>query len=106
MTDFTPGRGDRDELAEAISDRSEYEGFPPADEIADALWSAGWRKKPSREDVARAMWNLPVNVIDWEELRNLAALNDAEYKEARDYVLEQADAILALLDGPTETGEK
>ena len=69
-----------------------------AHEIADALIAEGWRKKPSREELAAALWNLPINGMDWRELNELAERDAADYAEHRDYVLEQADAILALMD--------
>lgn len=86
---------DREELAEAISDRSDYEGFPPADEIADALWSAGWRKKPEREAIARAIAS---GLDGWNDF-------DAASDDYKRELLEGADAVLALMDGPTEAGE-
>ena len=86
---------DRDELAEAISDRSDYEGFPPADEIADFLWSVGWRKKPSREAIAAA---IALAVDDVDDL-------DSEPEDYRVEMFDGAYAVLALMDGPTETGD-
>ena len=109
MTDFTHGQSDRNELAEAISDRSEYEGFPPAEEIADYLWSAGWRKKPSREEL-RKVYILAYAQAPREKVTIPAQLCPDDYDgstlEATSINMEPIlDAILALLDGPTETGE-
>ena len=64
----------------------------------DALIAEGWRKMPSREELAAALWNLPINGMDWRELNELAERDAADYAEHRDYVLEQARAILALMD--------
>lgn len=112
MTDFTPGRGDRDELARTL-DPSRVEGRHigtahagvllhelQAAAIADVLWAAGWRKKPSRDEVARVLavsngWPLD----EWEQIITEPISRTLTYWAT-------ADAILALLDGPTETGEK
>lgn len=76
---------DRDELARVLSP---YDHATANSSVAaDVLWSAGWRKMPSREAVIEAMSNLGV---DW-------LYDDAS---------SAADEVLALLDGPTETGEK
>ena len=85
---------DRDELAE-ILERSDPEGGSHPDyggpefsywyPQADAVIAAGWRKRPSREELRIA--------ID-------------RYDSAASHDENLLDAILALLDGPTETGEK
>lgn len=59
---------------------SEYSDCPES--IADALWAAGWRKKPSAAEL----------VLVLVETKGLS------YGE-------RAEAVLALMDGPTETGE-
>lgn len=83
---------DRDELARELSApglRQQLFAGDPHDFVpeyaADALWSAGWRKKPSREELRIA--------ID-------------RYDSAASHDEGLLDAVLALLDGPTETGEK
>ena len=76
---------DRDELAATIRDGGwalDSEHFY-SDDAADAVIAAGWRKKPSREELRIA--------ID-------------RYDSAASHDEGLLDAVLALLDGPTETG--
>ena len=86
---------DRDELAQLLNDSDPEHGVPVPDDDdepyafwydqAEAILAAGWRKKPSREE--------------------LTALFVGD--QAFHYLAPRiADAVLALLDGPTETGEK
>ena len=88
---------DRDELARVL-DPSGVEGRHigtahaglvlherQAAAIAEVLWSAGWRKKPSRGDLIVQL---------------------AQFWAGQHSLETATDAILALLDGPTETGEK
>lgn len=71
--------------------------------IGKAVWEAGWRKMPSREILARELY-----------VSDNAGVEDAgshwDHGTVREWTIErvyrQADAILALMDGPTETGEK
>ena len=85
---------DRDELAATIRGGGWPSGSEHfyADDAADAVIDAGWRKKPSREEVIDAL-----NVSD--PIVGGSAFADVHWGA-------QADAVLALLDGPTETGEK
>lgn len=94
---------DRDELAE-ILERSDPEGGSHPDyggpefsywyPQADAVIAAGWRKKPSREELADLLTRVRVD--------GARPVNGVLSIDAHSF----ADAILALLDGPTETGEK
>lgn len=68
---------------------SESSDCPEA--IAAALWAAGWRKKPSREALVDALGGSDDPVLHDLRISVWGAT---------------ADAILALMDGPTETGEK
>lgn len=58
------------------------------DDIADALIAEGWRKKPSREEMARAIFRLQYHSMHWLDAREL---------EKNDY-RSRADQILALMD--------
>jgi hypothetical protein len=72
---------------------------------ADVVWAAGWRKKPSREDVLdrlRAPEHAPMYDHD-ERDGSCRSCPWPLYMLAPEDI---ADAILALLDGPTEMGEK
>ena len=60
----------------------DYVNGGAGDAVADALWAAGWRKKPSAPELVLV----------------LVETNGLSYGE-------RADAILALMDGPTETGD-
>jgi len=80
---------DRDELARDIGaslpdwttvDRAFGINLPV---LADAVWAAGWRKKPTKEELVYVLEDAP----RFAEPADVAAL------------------ILALLDGPTENGE-
>jgi hypothetical protein len=80
---------DRDELAKAVL-AGMTNPFVTPGELSDALWAEGWRKKPSREDMARAIgadfgfrWN------------QIPPLTSESY-------LRIADAILALMDGGSD----
>ena len=79
---------DRDELAATIRDGGwalDSEHFY-ADDAADAVIAAGWRKKPSREALVEAIEN-------------------SDSWSVQHWSLTVAEAVLALMDGPTETGE-
>ena len=56
---------------------------------ADVLIAEGWRKKPSREEMARAIFELQYHSMHWL---------DAREPEKDDY-RNRADQILALMDG-------
>lgn len=71
--------------------------------IEGAVWSAE-RLTPTREQLAEALWNLPINVITMKQLKEQAASGSGDYREALDYVYEQADAVLALIAGLAEGG--
>lgn len=96
---------DRDELAE-ILERSDPEGGSHPDyggpefsywyPQADAVIAAGWRKKPSREAVEFALYERLGGNVDLGE-----PFMPDHYNRMKAENL--ADAILALLDGPTET---
>ena len=62
--------------------------------IAKAVFEAGWRKKPSREAVARAVAS---GLDGWNDY-------DAASEDYKRELLSGADAVLALMDGPTEKG--
>lgn len=72
----------RDELAQ--SDGGEFD-----------RWQA--RLTPTREQIADALWNFPINVITLGRLTELADANEGDYAETRDYLYTQADAALALM---------
>lgn len=78
---------DRDELAATIKNGGWPSGSEHfySDDAADAVIAAGWRKKPSRGEL-KALF------VGDQALHYLAP--------------RIADAVLALLDGPTETGGK
>lgn len=57
---------------------------------ADALIAEGWRKKPSRDEVARAI-ALGVDGVDGEQFDEAAV-------DYRLEMLQGADAVLALMD--------
>ena len=95
---------DREEMARAVwaAEGRKPEGFDnpmnvglvrKSSETADALWAAGWRKKPERAQVIRALAK--------EQL-----LDGYTGGAVERFYGPQADAVLALMDGPTETGEK
>lgn len=91
---------DRDELANAVgvalANAYDDDAAVTVEEpVADALWAAGWRKKPSREAVARAV---ALGLDGWNDY-------DAASEDYKRELLSGADAILALMDGPTETGD-
>lgn len=85
---------DRDELARLLNDSDPEHGVPVPDDDdepyafwydqAEAILAAGWRKKPSAERIAEVIGRYCSGGL----------------------TLVAADAVLALLDGPTETGEK
>ena len=81
---------DRDELERVLRQYDMVVGGR-AQYAAGALWSAGWRKKPSREAVKSVLAEMGVDT-------------EADDNDVFHGVV--ADAILALLDGLTETGEK
>ena len=89
---------DCDELAELLAEERDKHPRVPNDMdswgLAEVVWSAGWRKKPERDAMARAIFELQYHSTHWW---------DAGEPEKNDY-RNRADAILALLDGPTETG--
>lgn len=60
------------------------------------------RVTPTREQIAEALWNLPINVITMKQLKEQAASGAGDYRETLDYVYEQADAVLALMAGLAE----
>lgn len=102
MTDFTHGQSDRDELARLIEADSNYlrdlDGYGwvlDGKLAADAAIAAGWRKKPEREAIARAIAS---GLDGWNDF-------DAASDDYKRELLEGADAVLALMDGPTEAGE-
>ena len=59
---------------------------------ADVVWAAGWRKMPSVEELIDALSD-DLNWNPGQEHPHLLMVNMAE-------------SILALMDGPIETGEK
>ena len=80
---------DRDELAgeigAALANAYDDDSVVTVEEpVADVLWSAGWRKMPSISELTDCI----ISVDDQRDTDLLVA------------------AILALLDGPTETGGK
>lgn len=83
---------DRDELAADIR-RVDGKHDLGAGALSDVLWAAGWRKKPERDAMARAIFELQYHSTHWW---------DAKEPEKNDY-RNRADRILALMDGPTET---
>lgn len=89
---------DRDELAgeigAALANAYDDDSVVTVEEpVADVLWSAGWRKKPSRGAmIATLAKEQLLDGYSWGSVEKLYGT--------------QADAILALMDGPTETGEK
>lgn len=88
---------DRDELAKVNSILFKYDQLPGdafgvRGVLAD-LRAAGWRKKPSRGAmIATLAKEQLLDGYSWGSVEKLYGT--------------QADAILALMDGPTETGEK
>lgn len=87
-----------DAIDEALGDRQNWESYGGclslADEasrnVADALIAEGWRKKPSRDEVARAIaWG--VDGVDGEQFDEAAV-------DYRLEMLQGADAVLALMD--------
>lgn len=64
--------------------------------VAAALIAAGWRKKPSREAIA--------GVLEESDPEGGSVPDEGEREFSFWY--DQADAILALMDGPTETGDQ
>lgn len=93
---------DRDELARELSApglRQQLFAGDPHDFVpeyaADVLWSAGWRKKPSTEELLACV----EHAIDQYLREDLPEDGLTESETV-------TDAILALLDGPTKTGEK
>ena len=84
----------RDELAATIQDRWEAWTGRESDDLsaltAGALIAEGWRKKPSRDEVARAIaWG--VDGVDGEQFDEAAV-------DYRLEMLQGADAVLALMD--------
>lgn len=105
---------DREELAKVIN-KSFYRmqagdtfGYQPTFNEGDAqlagdVWAAGWRKKPSREAIARSLY-----VADHWGIKDAGGRWDEGFPFPWEVnaCFRSADAILALLDGPTENGEK
>lgn len=67
------------------SDAREDHEYIVAQEAAEAIWSAGWRKKPSREAVE-------------------SHLEQMEFHWSQPWAGDVLDAVLALLDGHSRTG--
>lgn len=85
----------RDELATRIGghmaeDRAGFGSCDYPSDLADALIAEGWRKKPSRDEVARAI-ALGVDGVDGEQFDEAAV-------DYRLEMLQGADAVLALMD--------
>jgi hypothetical protein len=78
---------DRDELTRLMYANADVTNMLDAECAADVVWAAGWRKKPSREAVE-------------------SHLEQMEFHWSEPWAGDVLDAILALLDGPTENGEK
>lgn len=98
MNDSIHGQSDRDELARVAGrtiDDGNYVNGGAGDEVAEVLWAAGWRKKPEQEAIARAIAS---GLDGWNDY-------DAASEDYKRELLEGADAVLALMGGPTETGE-
>ena len=92
---------DYNDLAQVISQETrKYYGLdvgtgsgPRAVYVADVLWAAGWRKKPSATEVRQ-----------WVSA-NFAVSNGTQvWVEFQGSIDGFTDAILALMDGPTEKG--
>lgn len=80
----------RDELVELILDVHPEPWGDDAERLADSLIAEGWRKKPSRDEVARAIaWG--VDGVDGEQFDDAAV-------DYRLEMLQGADAVLALMD--------
>ena len=88
---------DRDELAKVICDACEDDAsvIPYDVRAADAVIVAGWRKKPSATEVR-----------EWVSANFVVSNGTQVWVEFQGSVDGFTDAILALLEGPTETGEK
>ena len=112
---------DRDELAQVLSP---YDHATANSRVgADAAWAAGWRKKPSVSGLAAILDSATAMLCprcglqvpterEWEETPEGEGREmcwDAPGCIQSDYGrldIARAAAILALMDGPTETGEK
>lgn len=98
----------RDELAELLFDAQHPEGFwmdgnsqPPTasyEDIADALIAEGWRKKPSREEMARWVWKRRIGPNGDESFDYLIARAARGVEGVPEGIWDEADAILALMD--------
>lgn len=92
---------DRDELAVIVYDMTDNY-YPPTmekcREIAQTLWAAGWRKKPSVTEVEFALYERMGGNVDL----GYPFMPDGDtHLQAASL----ANAVLALLDGLTETGD-
>lgn len=80
----------RDELAADLFKIYDHGSSPNAYREADALIAECWRKKPSRDEVARAIaWG--VDGVDGEQFDEAAV-------DYRLEMLQGADVVLALMD--------
>lgn len=69
--------------------------------IDGAVWGAAL-VTPTREQIAVALWDFPENIITLAQLNELAEQGEGDYREHRDYVYAQADAVLALMQDHTK----
>jgi len=69
-----------------------------AADIADALIAEGWRKMPSRDDVARWVWKRRIGPNGNESFDYLIAREARGLDGLPEGIWAEADAILALMD--------
>lgn len=66
--------------------------------IADALIAEGWRKKPSREQIARWVWKRRIGPNGDESFDYLLAREARGREGVPQGIWDEADAVLALMD--------